>query len=304
MIIKIKEHFSKLSPLNILVYIFSIGLIYGGFSLFMKYQAYLEYMSTTQAIAVKVRPVTLGKAENTYRALSTIKSNKSIDINSKVNGIIDGIYFIEGAFINKNQKLYSIISSDKIGITEIYAPFDGLVGLSSLSVGENVNKGMFLTSLDDSSVMKLNLNLPEKLLPFLSSEINFRASSDKLIGKIFSGKIEFIDTRIDKNTRTIKAYALIENENLVLKPGLLMKVDLILEKIDDAILIPEEALLSIDGKHYVYIKSDESAKIKSIEIGIRDTGKIQVISGLSKDDVVIYMGQEKLKDNSLITVVK
>ena len=95
MIIKIKEHFSKLSPLNILVYIFSIGLIYGGFSLFMKYQAYLEYMSTTQAIAVKVRPVILGKAENTYRALSTIKSNKSIEINSKVNGIIDGIYFIE-----------------------------------------------------------------------------------------------------------------------------------------------------------------------------------------------------------------
>ena len=82
-----------------------------------------------------------------------------------------------------------------------------------------------------------------------------------------------------------------------------MKVDLILESINNAILIPEEALLSIDGKHYVYVVNNDKAVMKNITIGVRSDALIQVTSGLNVKDNIVYMGQEKLKDQSLINIV-
>ena len=303
MITKIKSILLNQSPFKILIIIFFIGLAYGGINLLQKYQSYMKFMNTTQRVGVKVLPVTINTAEDKFRALSTIKSSQSVDITSKVNGIIHDIHFTEGKNVKLNQKLYSILSSDKIGMSEIYAPFDGLIGLSKKEIRDSVIKGDYLTSLDDSRQMKLELNLPEKLLPYLSNDILFRATSDNMPNQVFEGKLDFVDTRINKNTRTIAAYALIDNKDFVLRPGLLMKVDLILNSIDNAILIPEESLLSINNSHYVYIASGDKALIKEIEIGIRTDAMIQVLSGLKRNDKVIYMGQEKLKDKSLISII-
>ena len=151
--------------------------------------------------------------------------------------------------------------------------------------------------------MKLELDLPERLAPILTKDIKIRAISDSLANKKFTAKLDFIDTRIDRTTRTIAAYSLLDNENNLLKPGLLMKVDLILKSVNNAILIPEEALLSIDGKHYVYVVNNDKAVMKDITIGVRSDALIQVTSGLNVKDNVVFMGQEKLKDQSLINIV-
>ena len=303
MITIIKDYIKNLTPLNLLIVILIIGLVYGGVSLGLKYQSYMKFLNKTQITAVKAKPVIIDTAENKFRTLSTIKSLKSIDITSKVNGIVHEIHFIEGTEISKNQKLYSILSSDNVGMSEIYAPFDGLIGLSKKNVGDTVVKGTFLSSLDNNSKMKLELDLPERLAPLLTKDIKIRAISDNLSNKEFTAKLDFIDTRIDLNTRTIAAYSLLDNENNLLKPGLLMKVDLILESVNNAILIPEEALLSIDGKHYVYVVNNDKAVMKDITIGVRSDALIQVTSGLNVKDNVVFMGQEKLKDQSLINIV-
>ncbi len=303
MITKIKDYIKHSSPFNLIVAVFAVGLIYGAINLGLKYQSYMKFLNKTQITAVKARPVIIDTAENKFRVISTIKSLQSIDITSKVNGIIHDIHFTEGTKVSKNQKLYSILSSDKVGMAEIYAPFNGLIGLSKKSIGDTVVKGSFLSSLDNNSMMKLELNLPERLAPFLTKDIKIRATSDSLSDKKFIGELDFIDTRIDKNTRTIAAYSLLENDDNLLRPGLLMKVDLVLESISNAILIPEEALLSIDGKHFVYVTSSDKAIIRDITIGVRSDALIQVTSGLNKEDNVVYMGQEKLKDQSLINVI-
>ncbi len=303
MIAKIKDYIKDLTPLNLLIVILVIGLIYGAINLAIKYQSYMKFLNQTQITAVKVKPVIIDTAERKFRAISTIKSLQSIDITSKVNGVIHGIHFIEGTEISKNQKLYSILSSDKVGMAEIYAPFNGLIGLSKKNVGDAVTKGSFLSSLDNNTKMKLELNLPERLTPFLTTDIKIRATSSNLANKKFTGKLDFIDTRIDKGTRTIAAYSLLDNNDNILKPGLLMKVDLILESINDAILIPEEALLSINGKHFVYVINEDRSVLKEITIGVRSDALIQVTSGLNENDMVVFMGQEKLKDQSLINIV-
>ena len=95
----------------------------------------------------------------------------------------------------------------------------------------------------------------------------------------------------------------IDNDTRLLKPGLLMKVDIFLEENNNAILVPEQSLLSIDQKHYVYKVVEDLAKLTEVKIGIKSNSAVEIKSGLSTDDVVIYMGQEKLKDGSKIKIL-
>ena len=304
MIQKITDYLSKANPLNVFILILILGLAYGGVSLYSKYLGFSKAMNKTRITAVRAVPVTIGKAQKTYRALSTIESLESIEITSKVNGIVEDIFIKEGSNVKEGDRLFSILSSDMIGRTLIIVPFDGIIGLNKKNIGDQVSRGEILTSLDNYRQMKLEFDLPEKILGYLNQKLSFNAFSENLPNINYVGTLDYIDTRIDRATRTIRVYALIDNHDNLLKPGLLMKVDLLLEKKDNSILMPEEALLSINKKHYVYIVKNDVAKIQEISIGIRNKAMIEVTQGLKHSDKVIFMGQEKLKDGSKIKILE
>lgn len=300
---KLLDYFKSLGLFKIFVSLFIIGLLYGAVSLYMKYMYFSKFMNQTRVTSVKAVPVNINTAQYSYRALSVIESYDSVDITSKVNGIVDKIFFTESSPVTEGQVLYSIISSDKVGATKIHAPFSGVIGLSKIKTNQSVSKGDLLTSLDNFNIMKLPLDLPERLLPYLSKKLSFLVTSDNLPDYEYYGDLKFVDTRINTQTRTIEAYAVIDNNSRVLKPGLLMKVDIFLEENDNAILIPEESLLSINEKHYVYKVDKDIAKLTEVQTGIKANSEIEIKSGLSNNDIVIYMGQEKLKDGSKIKII-
>jgi membrane fusion protein (multidrug efflux system) len=300
---KLLDYFKSLGLFKIFVSLFIIGLLYGAVSLYMKYMYFSKFMNQTRVTSVKAVPVNINTAQYSYRALSVIESYDSVDITSKVNGIVDKIFFTESSPVTEGQVLYSIISSDKVGATKIHAPFSGVIGLSKIKTNQSVSKGDLLTSLDNFNIMKLPLDLPERLLPYLSKNLSFLVTSDNLPDYEYYGDLKFVDTRINTQTRTIEAYAVIDNNSRVLKPGLLMKVDIFLEENDNAILIPEESLLSINEKHYVYKVDKDIAKLTEVQIGIKANSEIEIKSGLGNNDIVIYMGQEKLKDGSKIKIL-
>ena len=128
--------------------------------------------------------------------------------------------------------------------------------------------------------MKLELDLPERILCLFEYELKFSAFTDNYPDLDYQGTLNFIDSRINTQTRTIKAYALLNNPDGKLKPGILMKVDLFLEQVGDALLVPEEAVIALDKKHFVYITNDNKAIMKEVEIGIRNDSKIEIIDGL------------------------
>ena len=261
-------------------------------------------MSKTRVIAVKAVSVKIDTVQKTYRALSIIEARQSINVTSKVNGLLDNIHYSEATTVKKGDLLFSIISSDTIGLTKIHAPFTGIIGLSKKNIGDVVSKGELLTSLDEYSYMKLPIDLPERILGYLTKKLSFIATIDGIPGVKYKGTLEYVDTRIDINTRTISAYALLENKNNILKPGLLMKMDIFLEEKEGAILIPEKSLLSINKKHYVYIVDNDIAKLTMVQIGIRNNALIEIKSGLKTVDKVIFMGHEKLKDGSKVKVIE
>ncbi|HPF77717.1 MAG TPA: efflux RND transporter periplasmic adaptor subunit [Alphaproteobacteria bacterium] len=191
---------------------------------------------------------------------------------------------------------------DKRAIT---APFDGVLGLREVSIGTLVKPGDTITTIDDISVIKVDFDVPSVFLPTLKSGL-------KVIGKVeafgereFIGHVQTVNTQVDPVTRTIKVRAIIPNEDRVLKPGLLMTINL-LKNERRALVIPEEALLKKGNQNLVYVADNSDgktvAKQKEIKIGTRNPGEIEVLSGLSAGDQVVVHGTLKISDGSEIAV--
>lgn len=175
----------------------------------------------------------------------------------------------------------------------IVAPFDGVIGLRHVSVGDLVTPGTLITTLDDISKIKLDFAVPETYLAMLKIGMQVKAESVAFPDEEFTGQIYAIDPRVDPDTRSVMVRSLIENPDHRLRPGLLMTVQLV-KRTYEALAIPEEAVGSTGDAHNVLVVgADHKVALKPIEVGLRMPGYIEVKSGLEQGDQVIAEGQMK-----------
>ena len=298
------DYFKRLKAFQIIAAIVIVGLLYGAINLYTKIQFYKSFANQTRIISVAAQKVQISSINKIYPATSVIESKKSYNVISKTDGILNDIFFSESSFVNKGDKLFSILSTSSIGEILITAPFDGYVGLTDYKIGDKLKNGDLLLTLDDMSSMKAFIYLPEKILPQISGNIKYIASSKLFPEQKYFGVISNIDQRVNRDSRTIRAYAIIDNKNNNLRPGLMLNIDIILEEIEATMLIPEESVLTSEDFSYVFVIEEDIAKLKEVNIGISSNGMIQILSGISSGDKVVTLGHEKLKDGSKIKIIE
>ena len=299
----ITRYFKNIKPFHLIGGLIALGLLYGGINLYSKIQFYKSFANATRIISVVAEPAEMSAINEIYPATSVIEAKKSYDVISKTDGILNDIFFMESSFVQKGSKLFSILSTSSVGEIIIYAPFDGYVGITDYKTGDRLKNGDLLLTLDDMSSMKANLYLPEKILPLIKGPIKFIASSKLYPNEKYYGEITNIDQRVDIKSRTIKSYALIDNKKNLLRPGLLVNVDIIIDEIKNAILVPEESILTAKDYSYVFVADKDIAKLKKVETGISNKGKTEILKGINVGDKIITLGHEKLKDGSKIKFI-
>ncbi len=181
--------------------------------------------------------------------------------------------------------------------TVIRAPFSGRVGLRSVSVGTLISPGDVITTLDDTSVIKLDFSVPENFLASLREGLSVRATAPAFPGRSFSGKVASIDSRVDMNTRSVTVRALLANEDGALRPGMFLNVALANDE-RDALVIPEEALTPEAERQYVFVVADGKAQRREVRIGGRRPGSVEVLGGLDAGEQVIIEGTQKVRDGA------
>lgn len=188
----------------------------------------------------------------------------------------------------------------------IIAPFDGVLGLRNISVGALVQPGTPITTLVDLSKMKLDFNVPSVFLPTLAEGLDIIATAAAFGDREFKGQVTSIDSQIDENTRSITVRAVIPNDDMVLKPGLLMSVRLYKDP-RRTILIPEESLLVQGRKKFVYVIHDQDGKTiarrTEVETGSRRVGVVEILSGLSEGDIIVTDGTMKITDGAAVNAI-
>lgn len=186
----------------------------------------------------------------------------------------------------------------------VKAPFSGVVGLRNLSLGALVRPGDLITTLDDDRVMKLEFSVPSIFLETLRSELPITAKARAYGDREFVGRVVSIDSRVDPVTRSVLVRAALPNDDRALKPGLLMRVEL-LKNPREALMIPETALTPLGKQQYVLVVNeadDLKVERREVKIGARQPGEVEVVAGLKLGEKVITHGVQIARPGRKVTI--
>ena len=206
----------------------------------------------------------------------------------KIQGISQQEYDLSLLQVS-NLKADIDIVREAVRKTEVRAPFSGKLGLRNISQGAFVTPATIVTTISQVSQLKIQFNVPEKYGSQLRNgqPINFTVDGST---KTFTANIIAAEVKMDENTRSLALRALVKNSDPSLIPGVFAKVRIILGKNEEAILIPTIVVQPLGRKKLVYIYKGGKSIPADITTGIRDSSKVQVLTGLNVGDTVITTG--------------
>lgn len=190
----------------------------------------------------------------------------------------------------------------RIGDRTLRAPFTGQLGLRKVSPGALVTPGTEITTLDDTRRMQLDFSVPATLVGSVAVGQPVIASS-QVFERAFQGTVSSISSRINPTSRSFVARAEFDNPNGLLKPGLLMKVEL-LRQPRSAVVVPEESLIARQEKQFLLVVDPQTQEVseRSVTVGAREPGWAEVRQGLRPGEWVIREGVSVVQPGAAVIV--
>lgn len=179
--------------------------------------------------------------------------------------------------------------------TVIRAPFSGEVGLRRISIGGLVQPNTVITTLDDTSIMKIEFSVPEEYLAVMRKGLEIAAAAAAWPARAFTGAVTSVDSRVDPMTRSLAVVALMPNEDGALKPGMFLQVD-IFRRRENVVLAPEAALVPRQGRQYVYVVAEGRAEERQVSLGSRRPGQVEIVGGLEPGEQIVTQGVQRIRD--------
>jgi membrane fusion protein (multidrug efflux system) len=183
--------------------------------------------------------------------------------------------------------------------TEIRAPFHASVGLRRVSEGAWVTPETLLTTLQDTSRLKIDFALPERYAGRVAVGQPFTFSVAGR-GETFAGRVVAVEPAIDALSRSLLVRGLAENPSGALLPGAFVSVEVPLERAADGILVPAEAIVPSATGHSVYVLRDGRAELQEVSIGLRTRESVEVLRGLAVDDTVLTTNLLRLRPGARV----
>lgn len=189
----------------------------------------------------------------------------------------------------------------QIAKTAVKAPFSGKIGLRSISPGTYITPSVLVAKLVNISQLKITFSVPEKYATQIKNKtvVHFTVSGSNVI---HSAVIYAIQPEVEVATRTLQIRAIADNKEGKLFPGTFAEVQLPLATISDAIVVPSEAIIPVQGGKKVFIANNGKAKEVNINASTRTEANILVLSGLNVGDTLITSGVMSLKNDLPIQV--
>ncbi len=214
--------------------------------------------------------------------------------------------FISGQARDDAKGAYDLAKSSldlveaRLAKTQIKAPFSGVIGLRVVSEGDYVKEGTDLVNLEAIDPIKVDFRVPETFLRDVQVGQSVQITLDALPGKTYDGKVLAVNPLLDATGRALVVRAQVRNQDTTLRPGMFARVVLLTRAKREALVLPEEALVPQGSDNYVFRVEDGKAARVKVTIGQRRDSKVEIIDGVSKDDVIVTAGQAKLRDGSQV----
>ena len=192
----------------------------------------------------------------------------------------------------------------KLKEKNIIAPFDGILGYRGITSDILDFNNSIIITLDDNSIIYSDLKIPEIFAPVIKKSLPIKAKFSGNKNKIYNGTVYAVSSRINAETRSLLIRVKINNENFELIPGSLLEVTVNYNE-RNSLGIPDTSVILEGDKTYVYKVSKKNITNKTeIKIGIRNSGYVEVISGLSEGDNIVAEGLKKVRPRGKIKPIK
>ncbi len=195
------------------------------------------------------------------------------------------------------------LAEARLGKTRIAAPFSGIVGLRTVSAGAYVTPGDRLVALADIDPIKVDFRVPELVLSSLRAGQPIQLTVDAVPGRSFGGAVYAIDPVVDPNGRAVRLRAQVPNPERILFPGLFARLQIVVERRENALLVPESAVFAEGSQRYVFRVEAGRALRTAVGLGQRRPGLVEIREGLQPGAVVITAGHQKVRDGGPVEVV-
>ncbi len=274
-------------------------------------------ISTVRAVRV-IR----GEIKDRMSCVGNIAGQEMVTLMSKIPGKIDRFLVREGDKVKKGDVLVLIdrdIEGMKYEKASIKSPIDGMVIKKFLDEGSQVEPSVSpmlrvpVVMIANIDRVKVLMNVSEKYLGRLKEKAEAEVKVDAYPDEVFFGKITRIAPLVDLATRTLEVEVKVFNKDYRLKPGMFARVNLILEKKENALIVPIKAVLSENSRKFVFVVcpvrketsngvNSSIAHKKKVETGIYQKDSVEIIEGLNAGEKVIIEGNYGLKDGTNVLI--
>ena len=190
----------------------------------------------------------------------------------------------------------------------VLAPFDGVAGLRNISVGDYLKEGADIVNLEDMNAMYVDFRLPERLQARVRPGQTARVQVEALPGSAFAAVVQAVDPQIDANGRSLNVRGCIDNRLLQLRPGMFARVNTRLGDDRQALMIPEEAVVSQGGRQSVIrlLRAEGkdgqpgwTSQRADVQTGTRLAGQVEIVRGLADGDRIVTAGQQRIQRDGM-----
>ena len=222
----------------------------------------------------------------------TAISKKSKTFKIKKNDLYEDISL--KSFVKKGDILVKLKSGN------ILAPFSGVIGYTGLTEDILVSNNIFIITLDDNSTIYSDIKIPENYSGSIKKGLPVEIKISSYKDKNFKGEIDYVSSRINADTRSLLSRIKVENPNLELISGSLLEVSVKFNQ-RNSLSVPDTSVMIEGDKSYVYkINNKNIANKTEVITGIRNDKSIEIVSGLTKDDIIVAEGLKKVRPRGKI----
>lgn len=182
--------------------------------------------------------------------------------------------------------------------TLVRAPFAGVLGRRLVSLGDYVTTDTRLAALQTVSPQRASFQVPERYADQLKEgqRVSFRVAA--LPGREFTGQVDFVDPIVQLPGRTIMVKARVPNPRQELQAGMFIEARLATAVRPSAVVIPEDAVLPLQGSNFVWVVANGKATRRQVELGVRTPGFVEIKNGVEHTEQVVVGGQERLAEGA------
>jgi len=195
---------------------------------------------------------------------------------------------------------------------QVRAPFDGQLGIRQVNVGQMINSGQQVVSLEALDPVYVDFALPQQELSKLASGLEAHVRTDAIPGREFNGKLTALNSMVDTVTRNVTLQATLENPDHALKPGMFVKIEIVLPEKGKTLVIPGSAVSYAPYGDSVFVidkkkdpktgKEAQTLRQAFVRIGEARGDFVSVTQGLKAGDEVVSTGVFKLRNGMPVTI--